>query len=1751
MVTSAWKTKHGFEVRDIAKNLFTLRFFSEQDRDNALKLGPWNFNHNLIILRELAPDENPKEVVLAHTLFWVRVYDLTMNLRSEQMAKKLGDFLGTFEAWDSKEEQRLGNSLRLRVWLDVTKPLKRGTVIPKSGKPPLRILFKYERLADFCFGCGALDHVLRYCDDKEDTWQEEDEANLPYGPWVRASPLKPTNTTVMRQEGRISLAKKNLFTEAGNSSTVPGSTHPKEKDSGIMQEPTKGSEEVNNETSGDEGTALNSTGKDPKQGTTPLKNPTPILNVELGLVESLGNFSLHNEQASLQPPKLINSPIITTNQGETTITVSPHDPNKTQKLRKEQQDNAPDPQESDVVPKTPPEPIVARNMKLWKRKARDCPEEKHNTHVSQGDLKRKDCVEDETSLMDTDPAPAPQNNDYHRWRLPSSPAGPNENLKLELPRAWDPGGNCQAGGLALYWNSGLDLSILSHSLNHINFQFPLHHVNKTAIGTGFYGHPEKQQKWRSWELLRSLKPTNHLPWLCFRDFNEILCQDEKKGGLAWDCNQSMAFHQVITECNLQDLGFSHPIYTWSNNRPLPHTIEERIDRALANSNWQQSWKSIQVTHIPRFDSDHSPITISCSLKQKKKRKRVRLYRFEEMWLKDADCKEVIATSWRHTRGGADRRLTATGANLDAWGEARFGNPTRKVNKLKDKLKSLHEQDQTEAVILETKKTESELHEFLQHEEIFWCQRSRASWLAHEDKNTSFFHKKASQRKSKNTIESIEDDRGNRFVEDEDIAEVINAYFGNLFTTSTPPSLDTDPASLVQGRITESHKLILNSPYISLEVEEALKCMHPTKAPGSDGTRTLFYKKFWDIVGEDVTDLVLQILNGQKSPKDISHTLIVLIPKIKKPTHTSHYRPISLCNTLFKLVTKVIANRLKLILPDIVSENQSAFVPNRLITDNALVAFECFHHMKSNRSRSGNIALKLDMTKAYDRVEWSFLERTLTHFGFPPQWIKVVMGCVNTVTFSVLINGSPDKCFAPGRGLRQGDPLSPYLFILCAEVLSAMFQHAIASKTLSGIRITPRAPVISHLFFADDSIIFAKASTQEAATILHILHSYEAASGQKINLDKSEISWSRGVLKTRVDELKLLLQMKAVASHPRYLGLPTLVGRSKTQVFSFARDRGWKKLKGWKERTLSRAGREVLVKSVAQAIPTYIMGCFALPNSLCNHIESLISRFYWGGDVDKRKLHWLSWGKITKRKAKGGLGFRSIKEFNQALLAKQWWRLRTNPNCLLARILKARYHPSSELANAQIGYHPSYTWRSILGAKSVIDNGSAWRIGNGRSVRIWKDKWLPHMLTPRTGIGINTSDMLPVWVSELINNETHTWDTRKIAEFFTQPEAEMILKIPLPSQPRDDQLMWTHTKQGIYSVKSGHHSILSSNDEASTSNPTTSSIWSNIWEVDIQPRCKEFIWRAAQNALPVKANLIRRGIHTDPICPMCGDDRESTCHAILTCPEVRAIWFSSPLGLHINLTEGMSFKEWLEHLLSHLPNTGQQWLFSVAWAIWKRRNAWLFEQKRVATDKATEQVLIQASRMVTPEPEQNQSQSNQSPPIPPRWKPPGIGTIKGNFDASIRENRGTGLGLIFRDHAGKLLAAGTSFLQTEFEPVIGEAISLRRTITLAGELGFHNLELESDCLQLVQAWNRTTPHNNYLASVVQDCKSLSVSLNLSCLNHCNRLSNAVADYLAKLAFEHQDQIWVGFDPPGTSILIQQDTASCTRFEASTS
>jgi hypothetical protein len=283
--------------------------------------------------------------------------------------------------------------------------------------------------------------------------------------------------------------------------------------------------------------------------------------------------------------------------------------------------------------------------------------------------------------------------------------------------------------------------------------------------------------------------------------------------------------------------------------------------------------------------------------------------------------------------------------------------------------------------------------------------------------------------------------------------------------------------------------------------------------------------------------------------------------VKDPKCLKDLRPISSCNVLYKIISKVLAACLEGIVDDIISPNQSAFVPGRLITDNILVAYETTHFLKNKRrGKDGYLALRLDMSKAYDRVEWDFVEAMLIKLGFHRIFIDLLK-CVRSIKYNIKVNNEFTTDIIPERGLRQGDPLSPYLFLLCVEGLSSLLHQAEINEMIQGIKICQGAPSVTYLLFADDSLILMKVDVANVHKLQNILDLYESCSGQKINKEKSSIMFSRNVSNTRREELKHLLQLSMEARTKRYLGLPIHIGRSRQRLFEYIKERIWKRNQG--------------------------------------------------------------------------------------------------------------------------------------------------------------------------------------------------------------------------------------------------------------------------------------------------------------------------------------------------------------------------------------------------------------------------------------------------------------------------------------------------------------------------------------------------------------------------------------------------------------
>ncbi|XP_012853612.1 PREDICTED: uncharacterized protein LOC105973139 [Erythranthe guttata] len=534
-----------------------------------------------------------------------------------------------------------------------------------------------------------------------------------------------------------------------------------------------------------------------------------------------------------------------------------------------------------------------------------------------------------------------------------------------------------------------------------------------------------------------------------------------------------------------------------------------------------------------------------------------------------------------------------------------------------------------------------------------------------------------------------------------------------------------------------------------------------------------------------------------------------------------------------------------------------------------------HTIENASKRTNYMAIKLDISKAYDRIEWFFLKKILSHFGIPAVFVDLVMLCVSTVSFSFLFNGAQFGYVKPSRGLRQGDPLSPYLFICCAEALTAMITKASDRGVFHGVRVAASAPTVTSLCFADDTLIFGKATEANSRVLKDILLKYARISRQEINFDKSTMKFSPSTTEELKHGLHQILGFRVVEQHDKYLGLPASIGRTKKEIFAYLRDRVWAKMKGWGEKQLSKAGKEVLIKSVLQAIPSYVMGCFLLPNGLVRHLEAAIRRFWWGNGT-KKGMNWLAWVELCKPKSDGGLGFRDLSAFNRALVTKQVWRILSNPNLLLSRIIAARYFPQGELLSARLGSRPSSTWRSIWQVIPFLKMGIRRRIGDGNDTSVWSDPWL------REGGNFRIITKRPIYsafpnkVADLIDDSTHSWNLEVINGVFWPVDIDRILEIPLGCGFAKDKWVWHYSPNGKFTVRSCYHMILASSissdqqrgDRSGSHSGGNSGDLKFIWHLDIPPKVRIFLWRLCKNILPTNKELYRRKVSSSPLCGRC-------------------------------------------------------------------------------------------------------------------------------------------------------------------------------------------------------------------------------------------------------------------------------------------
>ncbi|KAM6561714.1 hypothetical protein CsatA_030953 [Cannabis sativa] len=1615
VMASLWRPGKGMYVKELETNRFLFQFFHEVDIGRVLEGTPWTFNKSLLLVERIQGGENPRTKSLNSMEIWVQVYNLEIGFRSDRVLQGVGAYIGKYVSSCPKNFAGIWRDyFRVRVQINVEKPLKRRMRIYKNKTEWFWADFKYERVPTFCFICGTIGHSEKFCHRLFD--EPIETIAKPYGMFMKA-PDRRQGKQIGARWLRDNMGQP-MGSFAGQSSS---------------------------ENHGEGGINQN----------RPLRDIIMIDGVDSG--EKSGDTNVERRQVRVEGK-----------QGEDQGIFS-------KEINEESNE------------------IIAQ-VDLF---ATDLKRRRINGEGQSEQLIGKE-VGPDLVLGESE-------------RPINVESRPFENVIIKNGKEI-----VVDRGLVSSVEEGL-VQVDSDACMEINNGYPQFRA------TGFYGEPQRSLRPNSWQAIRQLSGESSLPWCLLGDLNNTLNHSDKRGGRPYPNWLLTGFQDVVSECHLIDMELRGHPYTWEKGRGTDQWVEVRLDRALISHDWQTLFPSAFLENLEITVSDHCPIWVNLS-----KSKPVQVhkkFRYENAWSREPMCRQIVQANWEDSSiQSLHVKLTSCSSALAEWGRDITGNFNKQIRQCNKALKLLKGRRDLVSVS-RYKEIQAQLSEVLSKKEVFWRQRSKQLWLQAGDQNTKYFHACASTRKRSNQIDRLKNDDGLWVDWDNGLPDVMRRYYTELFTSSC--SNWQRVIDCVVPRVSEDQNRDLLMVVEEEEVRRALFQMHPDKSPGPDGFNPGFYQKHWDIVGKDITTLVQRFFSCGEFPDYLIHTNVVLIPKKSHPESMNELRPIALCNVTYKILSKVLANRLKGILTQVISETQSPFLPGRLITDNILISYEIMHYLKrKQKGKQGFMAIKLDMSKAYDRVEWGFLEAMMKKLGFHDQCIRLILKCVSSVAYKFVVGEHEVGPIVPSRGLRQGDPLSPYLFLLCAEGFSALLHDFERRGKIRGCKVARGAPLISHMLFADDSYIYCQASEDGARNVVSLLDLFQAASGQQINCQKSSLFFSPNTSHDEKVRICTMMGIQEANENSLYLGLPNTLGRNKTAMLGFLKDRMRKKIQSWEGKFLSKAGKELLIKTVAQSLPSYAMNVFLLPVETCQEMEQLMCKFWWQSFTKNNKgIHWKSWDKLTIHKSKGGMGFRNFRDFNLSLLSKQGWRLLSFPESLVSRIFRARYYKNGNFLSAELGGNPSFVWRSIHETQDLVRNGVRCRIGNGTKVNIIRDPWLPDAANP-----IVTSShpaLLDKNVSVLMVPGELAWDGDLVRDLFNNRDSNLILSIPLSSSRICDSWFWNLEKTGHFTVKSTYR-YLQLNKEADV-NLNSSGVWKLIWKLRVPPKAKDLLWRAASDCLPTKTRLQSRHVPIQSNCPRCVNQPETPFHCLVDCPFAAQCWNCS--GITLNIQGYVSFAGWLEAAFDRIDAATREQIAVTCWAIWKTRNDLVWSEKVSTAESVAVLAQITLSNW-------SQAQDRSLVPLPAylsaadgsdTWQKPAATSIKINVDAAIFDSNGTySFVCVARDASGQLVEAITCCRAGVVQPEMAEAMGVREALSWIKKKAWHGVVVESDCLSVIQAIRSNLPLLSYFGSVISDCKLLLEQIGDVSIYFIKRSANSVAHSFARASYFVADRTLLSND-----------------------
>jgi len=788
-----------------------------------------------------------------------------------------------------------------------------------------------------------------------------------------------------------------------------------------------------------------------------------------------------------------------------------------------------------------------------------------------------------------------------------------------------------------------------------------------------YGRNSELDRRSLWEdilVLSRTSPLSVTPWLLLGDFNQIAAASEH-----YSINQSLLnlrgmedLQCCLRDSQLSDLPSRGVFFTWSNHQQ-DNPILRKLDRALANGEWFAVFPSALAVFDPPGDSDHAPCIILIDNQPPPSKKSFKYFSFLSS---HPSYLAALSTAWEeNTLVGSHmfslrQHLKVAKLCCRTLNRLRFSNIQQRTAQSLTRLEDIQVElltSPSDTLFRREHVARKQWIFFAAALESFFRQKSRIRWLHEGDANTRFFHRAVIAHQATNLIKFLRGDDGFRVENVDQIKGMLIAYYSHLLGI---PSENVTPFSVekIKGLLPFRCDSFLASQLTTIpseeEITQVLFSMPRNKAPGPDGFPVEFFIEAWAIVKSSVVAAIREFFISGNLPRGFNATAITLIPKVTGADRLTQFRPVACCTTIYKVITRIISRRLKLFIDQAVQANQVGFIKGRLLCENVLLASELVDNFEADGETTRG-CLQVDISKAYDNVNWEFLINILKALDLPLVFIHWIWVCISSASYSIAFNGELIGFFQGKKGIRQGDPMSSHLFVLVMDVLSKSLDLG-ALNGLFNLHPNCLAPIITHLSFADDVLVFSDGAASSIAGILTILDDFRQGSGLGINREKTELLLDGGNF-ARNRSLADNLGITHGSLPVRYLGVPLMSQKMRRQDYQPLVDRINSRFTSWTARHLSFAGRLQLLKSVIYSTINFWASVFIFPNQCLQKLEQMCNAFLWSGAPNSARGAKISWNIVCSPKEAGGLGLKRLSSWNRILALKLIWLLFTSAGSL--------------------------------------------------------------------------------------------------------------------------------------------------------------------------------------------------------------------------------------------------------------------------------------------------------------------------------------------------------------------------------------------------------------------------------------------------------------------------------------------------------